>query len=99
MQLGLDFPIRNYVGYWNNKPVSTSTIFYGGGVAGIYCVSTLPEARGRGIGAAITLRPLRVAREMGYRVGVLQSSEMGFNIYKNLGFRHLCQIENFYLSL
>jgi len=99
MQLGLDLPIRNYLGYLDGRPVSTSTVFYGGGAAGIYCVSTLPEARGRGIGAAITLKPLQAAREMGYSVGVLQSSEMGFNVYKNLGFRHLCQIENFYLSL
>ena len=99
MQLGLDFPIRNYLGYLNGKPVSTSTVFYGGGSAGIYCVSTLPEARGKGIGAAITLKPLQDACEMAYRVGVLQSSEMGFNVDKKLGFRHLCQIENFYLSL
>jgi len=98
-QLGLDLPMRNYLGYLNGKPVSTCTLFFGGGAAGIYCVSTLPEARGKGIGAAITLKPLQAAREMGYRVGVLQSSEMGFNVYKKLGFRHLCQIENFYLSL
>src|SRR6185503_10854255 len=99
MQLGLDLPIRNYLGYLNGGPVATSTVFYGGGVAGIYCVATLPEARGKGIGAAITLKPLLDAREMGYRVGVLQSSEMGFNIYQRLGFRHLCQIENFYMSV
>jgi len=99
MQLGLDFPIRNYLGYLNGKPVSTSTVFYGGGAAGIYCVATLPEARGKGIGAAITLKPLQDAREKGYRIGVLQSSDMGFNVYKKLGFRHLCQIENFYLLL
>jgi len=99
LQLGFDFPIRNYLGYLNGKPVSTSTLFYGGGAAGIYCVSTLPEARGKGIGAAITLKPLQDARERGYRIGVLQSSEMGFNVYKKLGFRHLCQIENFYLAL
>ena len=98
MKLGLDFPVRNYLGYWSGKPVSTSCVFYGGGAAGIYSVSTLPEARGKGIGAALTLAPLLEARTMGYRIGVLQSSEMGFNVYKGLGFRHLCQIENFYLS-
>ena len=54
---------------------------------------------GKGFGAAMTFNPLHQAREMGYRIGVLQSSEMGFNVYKRLGFRHLCQIENFYLVL
>lgn len=96
LQLGFDLPIRNYLGYLNGEPVSTSCLFLGGGAAGIYSVATLPEARGRGIGAALTVKPLLDAREMGFRIGVLQSSEMGFNVYKRLGFRHLCQIENFY---
>jgi len=99
LKFGLDFPMRNYLGYLNGKPVSTSTVFYGGGAAGIYDVSTLPEARGKGLGAALTLQPLLDARAMGYRIGVLQSSDMGFNVYKKLGFKHLCQIENFYLTL
>lgn len=97
--LGSNLPIRNYLGFLNGEPVGTSCLFIGGGAAGIYSVSTLPQARGKGIGAALTLKPLQDAREMGYRIGVLQSSEMGYNIYKRLGFRHLCQIENFYLPL
>jgi ribosomal protein S18 acetylase RimI-like enzyme len=96
--LGCDFPIRNYLGYLNGKPVSTSCLFYGGGAAGIYSVATLPEARGKGIGAALTLKPLQDAHKRGYRLGTLQSSDMGFNIYKKLGFKHICQIENFYAS-
>lgn len=98
-RLGLDFPLRNYLGYLDGEPVSTSTVFYEIGVAGIYDVATLPEARGKGLGTALTLAPLLEAREKGYRIGVLQSSEMGYIVYKKLGFRHLCQIENFYLSL
>lgn len=96
LKLGLDLPIRNYLGYLNGEAVSTSCLFIGGGAAGIYSVATLPEARGKGIGAALTVKPLQEAREMGHRIGVLQSSEMGFNVYKRLGFRHLCQIEYFY---
>ena len=99
MKLGLGFPIHNYLGYLNGQPVATSCIFFGGGVAGMYSVSTLPEARGRGIGSAMTLRPLDQARERGYRIGILQSSAMGYNVYKRIGFRHLCQIENFYRAL
>jgi GNAT superfamily N-acetyltransferase len=98
-RLGLDFPIRNYLAEWNGEPVGTASLFIGGGVAGIYNVSTLPAARGKGIGTAATFRALQTALERGYRIGVLQSSEMGYNVYQKLGFRHLCQIEYFHLAL
>ena len=90
-KLGLDFPMQNYLGYLDGGAVSTSTVYYGAGVAGIYDVATLPQARGRGVGTTLTLAPLLDTRRDGYRIGVLQSSEMGF--------RHLCQIENYYLAL
>ena len=98
-RLGFDFPIQNYLGYLDGKPVSTSTVFYADGVAGIYDVATLPEARGRGLGTALTMAPLLDASQAGYRIGILQSSEMGFSVYQKMGFQHLCQIENFYLPL
>lgn len=96
---GLEVPIRNYLGYLDGVPVATSNLFIGAGVAGIYDVATLPGARGRGLGAAMTLTPLLEARQMGYRAGVLQSSELGYNVYKRLGFEHLCRIENYYRVL
>ncbi len=96
LKLGFDHPLHNYLGYLNGQPVSTSSIFFGGGAAGIYNVATLPNVRGKGLGAALTVTPLFEAHRSGWRIGVLQSSEMGFNVYKQLGFEHLCQIEYFY---
>jgi len=36
------------------------------------------------------------ARALGYRVGVLQSSEMGYPIYQRLGFQKMCDMDHFY---
>lgn len=45
------------------------------------------QARGQGIGGAITLKPLLEARDEGYRYGVLFSTEMGQSVYERIGFR------------
>lgn len=91
--MGFDRGWLNSLGYWHGKPVATSSLFLGAGVAGIYNVATIVEARGQGIGAALTLDPLLEARRLGYRAGVLQSSEMGFGIYRRLGFQKLCDMD------
>ena len=87
--------VQNYLAYLEGVPVGAGTVVYGAGVAGIYNVATVEEARGRGIGRAITLRPLLDARERGYRVGVLESSELGYSVYKRLGFKDYGPIEQY----
>jgi len=91
-RLGLEKPWRHYVGLLAGDPVATSTSFLEVGVAGIYFVCTVERARRRGIGAAMTLAALREAREMGYSLGVLGSSEMGYPVYRGLGFEEYCRI-------
>jgi ribosomal protein S18 acetylase RimI-like enzyme len=61
--------------------------------AGIHHVATLPAARRRGWGSALTLAAVRSARELGYRVGVLVSSSEGFGVYRRLGFRECCHAD------
>lgn len=90
--LGEELPWRWYLGLLEGEPVATSMLALSAGVAGIYYVATLPEARGRGIGTAMSLRPLLDAREMGYRAGILRSSEMGVGVYRRLGFQEYCKI-------
>ena len=89
--------LRRYVGYLGGVPVAASGLVLHAGVAGIFAVATLPHARGKGIGGAMTRIPLLDARAEGYEVGTLQASEMGYPVYKRLGFETVCGIELYLL--
>jgi ribosomal protein S18 acetylase RimI-like enzyme len=81
-----DARFQTYLALSDGKPVGTSQLFLSEEVAGIYNVTCIPEARGQGIGSAVTLAPLLEARQMGYQIGVLQASQKGYNVYRRLGF-------------
>lgn len=83
---GQDSPFRQYLGRWKGHPVATSSLFLGAGVAGTY-TTVVPLYRGQGIGAAMTLAPLREARAMGYRVGVTAVYEGAQGLLRKLGFK------------
>lgn len=90
MGFGAHLPFLRFLGKLNNVPVATATLVQGGGVAGIYDISVVPDARRQGIGAAITLAALREGQTLGYRYAVLQPTEMGKPLYESLGFRTVC---------
>ena len=80
-------PFLHYTGYMNGEPVTSSTLLFTEDMAGIYDVSTIPAARGKGFGSAITVAPLLEAQAHGYRYVCLQSTQMGLPVYQRLGFK------------
>jgi GNAT superfamily N-acetyltransferase len=90
--------LRHYVARLEGAPVGATTLLLAAGVAGIYNVATLPEARGKGIATALVAAALREGREAGYRAGVLQSSEMGYRVYERLGFQQCCTFRHLVLE-
>ncbi len=89
---GADYLLKpRYVGFLSGRPAATSVLVPAAGLAGVYAVSTLPEARRRGVGAAMTAFPLLEARAQGCRVGILQATVIGHPVYQRLGFRDVCE--------
>lgn len=87
---GTEGPLHHYIGWWNDEPVALASVLFGAGVAGIYAVGTRSDYRGQGFGRAITLKGLYDARDLGYEVAVLTSSQLGLPVYRRIGFEACC---------
>jgi ribosomal protein S18 acetylase RimI-like enzyme len=92
---GDDVPYRHYLAHTDGRPVATTTSVIAGDVLGIYNVATLPDARGRGLGRAITLASMGDGALAGCGMAVLEASELGRSVYEKLGFRAFADYQLF----
>jgi GNAT superfamily N-acetyltransferase len=80
-------PLCYLLGTRDGRPVGTSLLSLRGGLAGVYAVVALPEARKQGVGTAMTQAAMQVASAKGYGVATLQATAMGLNVYRRLGWQ------------
>lgn len=97
--IGSTGPMRIWVATLHGEPVGAASLFEGAGIAGVYNVATVPEARGRGIGRAVTAAVLAEAVARGHRLAVLGSSDLGFSVYRRLGFREVSRLRSYALPV
>jgi ribosomal protein S18 acetylase RimI-like enzyme len=74
---------QHWVGYLHGAPVATASAYTGDHHVEVEFVSTVPEARGRGIGRAATAVATLAAPE---RPAMLLSSDDGRGVYERLGY-------------
>lgn len=91
--LSPDAPQKFFLARINGEPAATSLLFLHDNAGGIYFVSTLARQRKKGIGLAITLAAMRVAKQAGVRFATLQSSPDGLRVYQQAGFKEYCRVE------
>ena len=77
---------RFWLAWRDGVPISKIGLYKGSGSAGIYGVATRPEARGLGIASILMNVAMQAAKDMGYKLAVLDSSPLAENLYKRLGF-------------
>ena len=82
-----DADVRLFVGRLDERPVGTSIAIRSGDASGVYNVGTLPQARRRGVGSAVTWAAVGAGQAWGCDTVVLQSSVMGLSMYPDMGFR------------
>jgi GNAT superfamily N-acetyltransferase len=69
------------------RAVGAASLFLAAGQAWVTNVGTIPAARGRGVGAAVTTAVLALGGDAGCPTAWLAASGMGEPVYRRLGFR------------
>lgn len=87
-----------FVGRVDRQPVACGHLERTGDVAGIYNIGVIQEVRRQGLGEAMSWALLRTGREAGCRVGVLQSSEMAYPLYRKMGFETVVNYSHYYVE-
>ena len=81
-------PVRYWIGYAADVPVAVAAAVASDGVVGIYAVATMPEARGKGYGGAVTDTAARCDPSL---PAVLQASDLGRPVYERIGFAAIAE--------
>lgn len=96
--LGRSSRFRHFNCFINETPVACATIFIHEKTAGLYNVGTIPGARGKGAGTAISAHAISQAVDSGCRAMVLQATGMGEPVYRGLGFKKYCELEAYMMD-
>ncbi|MGC8486819.1 MAG: GNAT family N-acetyltransferase [Clostridia bacterium] len=81
-----DAPIQHWLGWWDGRPVATATVTFFANCPTLWTLGTLAEARGRGIGRAMTLAALQAVVARGHEFMALAATPSGYPVYAHLGF-------------
>jgi GNAT superfamily N-acetyltransferase len=90
-----DEDVRLFIARLDGHVVGTSIAIRTADAAGVYAVRTLPDARRRGVGTALTWAAVAASLAWGCDTVVLQASDMGYSIYVAMGFRTVSRYATF----
>jgi GNAT superfamily N-acetyltransferase len=90
-----DPDVRFITAYLEGRAAGSALAVRTGDTSGVYNVGTLAEVRRRGVGTAVTWAAVEAGRAWGCDTIVLQSSEMGLPMYREMGFRTVTRYDEF----
>jgi GNAT superfamily N-acetyltransferase len=90
-----NLPWTHWIARLDGDPAGLGLSFLAEDAVGLYAIGTLPQARRRGVGTALTLVPMLEARAAGATIAILHSTPDGEKLYPRLGFAELCRVSRF----
>ncbi len=90
-----DLDTVTVVAYQGSRPVATAQTYMSDGIAGLYWVGAISEARHMGLGRVVTRWATNEAFDQGASSCTLQASIMGEPLYTQLGYEILYRYQNY----
>jgi GNAT superfamily N-acetyltransferase len=81
-----------------NSPVGICTLFLGRRHAGVFDVGVLEPVRNQGIGRALVRHACAFAREQGSEGAILIATNLGYGMYRHVGFQEVGRIGFWYTA-
>lgn len=75
-----------FLAHLDGQPAGIAMTIVSHGVAGIYWVGCIEQARGHGLGQTVTAAAVNAGLDMGAETASLQASPMGEGLYRQMGF-------------
>ena len=69
-----------------NEPAAAGTLFMSENSVMLHNLATKTQFQRRGIGTALVIHQMAIAKQLGFKHCFLDSSEKAFGLYQNLGF-------------
>ena len=88
-----DDSITFYSGHVDGEAVASSFGLRNGSSITVFNVGTVEGFRGRGYGAAMTMRVALDGRAAGCDLAILQSTQLGYPVYERLGFETVVEYD------
>jgi GNAT superfamily N-acetyltransferase len=87
--------VKLYLAFHDGIPVASSMTIRRKEVISVHWIGTLAKYRGKGIGAAISHKPLLDARAQGCKQAILLATDMGKPVYEKLGYKEYANYKVF----
>jgi ribosomal protein S18 acetylase RimI-like enzyme len=81
--------VAAFLALLDGRPAGIAMTIVSHGIAGIYWVGSIEEARGRGLGWTVTAAAVNAGFDMGAETASLQASPMGESLYRKMGFEKI----------
>lgn len=82
--------LKHFVAYLDNQVAGAATLFLTNDAVMLHNLATREIFRNRGVGKALAIHRMMLAKKLGFKHCFLDASDAGYQVHKKLGFQVYC---------